>query len=56
MTTGFAGGLLLGCKPLPAAVLTPTDTSDICKLASQPQMLRDTLASLVQRVMARRMP
>ena len=56
MTTGFAGGLLLGCKPLPAAGLKPTDTSDICKFAPQPQMLRDTLASLVQRVMARRMP
>ena len=56
MTAGFAGGLLLGCKPLPAAGLKPTDTSDICKLAPQPQILRDTLASLVQREVARRLP
>ena len=36
--------------------LEPTDTSDICKFAPQPQMRRGSFASLVQREVARRMP
>ena len=41
MTTGKAGGMLCGCKPLLPVGLKPAETSGIGKFAPQPQMRRD---------------
>ena len=48
-TTGKAGGMLAAESRCQWQGLEPTDTSDICKFAPQPQMRRGSFASLVQR-------
>ena len=46
-TTGKAGGMLEAVSRCQWRGLEPTDTSDICKFAPQPQMRRVSFASLV---------